>query len=298
MKPAPILAYLLILQAAPPPLLQPQRVETPVVKPKVAETPSKAEIPKSDSADHATGIEQKTTKNSYWREAFAPSALSNWAVVLVGMGGIIAALSTLSTIRRQTEHIARQALSMRYQTTILRESAAATRKAAEATQKSVEIIINKERARIVVKPDKLSLREGSLIYAVEYKVFNYGPTFAFIDQNRAEVKISADRSLPQREFAFPMSLPEAIGPDTEGIKQNAFFLQNVRLDKGEIERILKEESFVHFFGFIKYRDVFQEVRETKFAYVWTFASLPPPPGAERNGFWMENGTEGEDRCTT
>ncbi len=50
-----------------------------------------------------------------WHEAIAPQSWSNWALVLVGVGGIWAALRTLRAIRRQ-------ARSMRRQTTILRNN--------------------------------------------------------------------------------------------------------------------------------------------------------------------------------
>lgn len=44
-----------------------------------------------------------------WHDAFAPPTWSNWALFLAGLAGIIAAIITLFTIRRQTDHIARQA---------------------------------------------------------------------------------------------------------------------------------------------------------------------------------------------
>src|SRR5215469_10144412 len=37
-----------------------------------------------------------------WHKAFAPESLSNWVLMLVGIGGTLAALRTLKTINRQT----------------------------------------------------------------------------------------------------------------------------------------------------------------------------------------------------
>lgn len=56
---------------------------------------------------------------AYLQKAFAPEFLSNWALAFIGLFGVIAALKTLSVIKRQS-------VSMRRQTTILRHSVDAT----------------------------------------------------------------------------------------------------------------------------------------------------------------------------
>jgi len=63
-----------------------------------------------------------------WHKAFAPESLSNWVLMLVGIGGTLAALRTLKTINRQT--------------TFLRQSAQATENAVQATLRNTEVLVN------------------------------------------------------------------------------------------------------------------------------------------------------------
>ncbi len=65
-------------------------------------------------------------KGMNWHEAFAPSTLSNWALVIVGIGAIIAALLTLNKIKDQT--------------TATREAAVATQSSAKAAEESVRLL--------------------------------------------------------------------------------------------------------------------------------------------------------------
>ena len=55
-------------------------------------------------AQPTTQIKEPNTKNrtqNVWREAFGPATWPNWALVIVGIGGIYAAIKTLKTIEAQ-----------------------------------------------------------------------------------------------------------------------------------------------------------------------------------------------------
>jgi hypothetical protein len=105
-----------------------------------------------------------------WRNAFSPPTWSNWALVIVGIGAIISALRTLSAIRKQTEHIGRQALSMRRQTKILRASVAVAEKNAQSAKITADALINSERAWV----------DGEIVNNSALRITNYGRTPAYL----------------------------------------------------------------------------------------------------------------------
>jgi hypothetical protein len=198
--------------------------------------------------------------------------------------------------RRQTRHIARQARSMRYQTTHLKNSV-------DAARANVDIVINKERARIRVEPGPLEWNShvGS-IYAINYKVFNYGYTRAFIERAQAEITVNKHKNPPEKpEHSWPMGLPQAVEPNIDGLANNAFFIPPT-LTAQQIESIREHKLFVHFWGAVQYKDVFyvrgQSLRETRFTYIWVYSDFPTPPGEQKHGFWMKNGTEGQNYYET
>ena len=172
---------------------------------------------------------------------------------------------------------------------IMESQARGAADSAAAANKSVEIILDKERARVRVKPGKLNL--GPIAMVANYSVFNYGPTFAFIEGARAEIKVSTEKTIPNTDWFMPMSLPEAIDTNVEGIKDKAFFIETVSKLQEVIETIRAEKSFVHFVGGIEYKDVFGKEHKTEFAYVWTFSTLPTRPGEERDGYWLRYRTD-------
>jgi hypothetical protein len=101
-----------------------------------------------------------------------------------------------------------------------------------------------------------------------------------------------------------MGLPPAIEPNNDGLANRAFFVPGMRLSPEQIEGIRQQKLFVHFWGAIQYKDVFENGRETRFAYVWIYSDLPnlPLPGdvpeKEHHAFWVKNGTQGEDYYET
>jgi len=113
-------------------------------------------------------------KANKWQEAVAPPTWSNWALVFVGIGAIVAALCTLGIIRTQTAHIARQAVSMRRQTTILRKSAEATNRSVEL--QSVQWVTLKNWRSRLSQPYMLNI-EVDLINETSFPLTLRGTTF-------------------------------------------------------------------------------------------------------------------------
>jgi hypothetical protein len=197
---------------------------------------------------------------SIWQKAFSPESWPAWALVLVGVGGILAALRTLRAIERQAGIMERQT--------------AAAETAAEAANKNIEMFISKERARLRIdlKPLSLSPKYGSA-YTVDFAVNIYGATEAYIVETRCAAYVLPWENVGSPEVAsavmFPIhSLPNVIPPNAPAYEQHAF----LHLDHPEpiISEISLNRLFVGLRGFIKYRDVFDRERETRFRYVWRF----------------------------
>src|SRR5579871_4097717 len=132
-------------------------------------------------------------------------------VILAGAGvyGVRVGVRTLRILRRQAA-------------AAIWATRAATR-SANAAKASIGLLINKERARIRVQPGALSL-PASPIHSVEYKVFNYGYTRAFVQRAQVEITVSADKNPPRRpEHSWPMGLTPAIEPSAEGYPFRTYF---------------------------------------------------------------------------
>jgi hypothetical protein len=193
--------------------------------------------------------------------------------------------------QRATESIERQAGIMERQT-------AAAEKAASVAEQNVEIFISKERARITIEPGELMLASPNdpfPIDEVSYKVFCHGTTQAFPEAESwamCVVTTSAERS--DSGFHAHASLPSVINPTTEGINKTAVVLGEVG-----IVRIKKGELFIHFYGSIKYRDVFDRERYTNFRYTWKEYSLSDGTVEDTDlcGRWDKCGTKEDNEST-
>ena len=152
-----------------------------------AKETKKPEPKPTTSSDSVVVIQQETAtaqdngaKNAskgYLARLIAPENLPNIVLCFVGIGGIIIALCTLKVIERQTRHIARQAQSMRYQTTHLKNSVTQATIAANAAKDSADALINSERAWVIVHAE---LAHDMGKFFIRPKVMNLGKTIARI----------------------------------------------------------------------------------------------------------------------
>jgi hypothetical protein len=107
------------------------------------------------------------------------------ALVIVGTVGVIAAFRTLKGIETQTGHIARQALSMRRQTTHLKNSVKAAQAGVEAALLNARAIIDSERPWIEIElgpPESDPLDENDAgLFNCSVRIKNHGRTVALIE---------------------------------------------------------------------------------------------------------------------
>jgi len=173
----------------------------------------------------------------------------------------------------------------------------AAKAGAEATRQSVEMLMSKERARLRVDIAPFELKKEFGVYRVNFTVSNPGPTAAFIVETGC-VTYYLPPSLIASENAgsaaiFPLStLPSVISPNSPPIQQYAFLFIT---DEWLIPEIKKGTFFVGMRGFIKYRDVFDRDRETRFRYVWKYLTMYGL--GEEYGNWEKCGTEAENQAT-
>ena len=167
---------------------------------------------------------------------------------------------------------------MEQQTGILVESNIATRKAAEAAAKSAEIsklsvdlMISKERARIRIEMGDVKLGDPGDEYAIDevtFQLFCHGTTPAFIVERMGRVTVS-DSPAPVKATRHPIggSLPNVVYPSPYAIMTSTVHIHQ-HLDDSSRDAIREGKLIVQFFGQIKYRDVFDNMRETRFRYRW------------------------------
>lgn len=187
-----------------------------------------------------------TDSESYFCRLIAPANLPNIYLVLIGIGGIFAAIGTL-------HHIRRQAQSMRFQTTILRDS--------------VKAQIAIERAWITVDEAFLSQKMGREWF-IRPTVRNLGKTIARVR------KISLGGQSLQREGKFPdtPSYPESRSyHDFVLLSGQEFPVDEVLVLPVTWERVKDAQTGIftmYFFGCIEYLDLANNERTARFVLVW------------------------------
>jgi len=210
-----------------------------------------------------------------WRCAFEPSTWSNWALVLIGFAGVWAALWTLSTIKEQTK--------------LLRESVA-------VSKKSIDIIVAKERARLELVPEYpaiASIHDPVLKNAVHYKLRLQGTTPATIVETRAWAQITDSLKPFQTGSYTQLFIPTILLPASKDIEGEVYMsvpdstLSNP-IDIGDLVRSRK--LFVHFYGYIRYEDIFEGKWRYPFRYIW-LAEL------NNTGKWIRSDVEADNTET-
>jgi len=205
---------------------------------------------------------------SYFHELLAN--LPNLLLVGVGIGGIIIGVCTLKNIARQT------GLLVVYTAATRRSLRAATR-SADAARDSVNLVINKERARILLGSlAPLNLTVDAPLKA-EFSLLYYGSTPAFDVTSEIRIAISESReSFEKTPFPHGIhDLPSIVFPKNITVVFNDFLLRPIPLDRTTAQKIDRSEIFVHIQAIVRYIDFFDRPRETAFHYQWNAPDRSP-----------------------
>ena len=151
---------------------------------------------------------------------------------------------------------------------IMQKQARATEIAAHAATKSADALISKERARIEIIAGKVQVASGTGI-GISCYLNNVGPTTAFIEDGGVacveaakEIEVNYEECI---KIPFVGNIPANSRTPTQ-------FLVPLRpkfmLTNDEVLQIRNGNSFVHFYGYIRYRDVFDRSRRVQVHLRW------------------------------
>jgi hypothetical protein len=201
-------------------------------------------------------------------------------------------------MRDQFQTMQKQVLEMGKQTAVLERSVTVAEKSAFAAAANIKIFKDKERARLRIEVANLSIKEREfLTHAVTSTIFHDGPTNAIYVDGRAEALLSDKQELPRplAEADWPMTLGQVIKPEDKPIEfQARFHTLGLELSSEQIKAINEGKLFVHFFGHIRFQDVFGDKWVLRFRRRWEFTSMKLPPGMPLFGTWLQYGPDSEN----
>jgi hypothetical protein len=141
------------------------------------------------------------------------------------------------------------------------------------TRRSIEVQIAKERARIRVKVDdlKLVLRQTGRFNAVNCTLINSGPTEGFVDDFRAKlIRVPHKTISVSYDECRRWSISDPIPAKSQMNKSAVIVLEpEMFLEDKDVISINKSESFIHFYGIVKYHDMFDRKRQSTIHLRWT-----------------------------
>jgi hypothetical protein len=258
-----------------------------------------ADCKKAENNESAVSISKLPTANvtiqSNAKRDF-PDWVTFWvsfALAIVGFGGVGVGIFTVLYIKRQTFEMAYQRLLMRRslstmrrqsalmekQTEILDKSVAAAKTSADAANAQIQMVKDKERARVSVSmSDKeFVLRRTYFFDKMTIKIANDGTTSAFNVKAKGHVTGQPSDNLPSMWIFLPLVVPNVIRANNEPIEADVFFLEPLSFKDMENSEI---PYFLHVGGVVEYEDVFGDSHKTTFRYRLRVSVVDPIPGTE------------------
>lgn len=226
--------------------------------------------------------------SGYLHEAFAPSTLSNWVLAGVGFFGVLAAVCTLRTIRRQT---------------------IATETAANAAKTSADAIITGDRPWLLVEKvdvgDKIQspylvpveVNRERLTHCVFF-IKNYGKTPAKMLAEKAELQMSEKPASPPDASIYRMDQVRehpSVFPQGEHFAVEAILTQSGIINQADRNAILGGTKFLWLCGCMRYRDTFE--RENAVDYETCFCYLYETRIKTLEPFWRPFGPHEYNRAS-
>ena len=226
-------------------------------------------------------------------QAPAPSKPSDLEIKMTWFAGALAAVAVLQffallwqtfSLRKLAKASSSHTQEMEYQSRVLdgqlkvmseqlaavKETASASTMSAAAAKDSIDRIICKERARLRVELQPFYLNFNAPSPAC-YTIQHEGSTDAFVMDSHVSVYVSPSRNPdPSCVNGRPMPIPRVMGAQNPMVAAQDVLHP---FTPEEIDEIRQLKSFVHFTGFIRYKDVFEGEHETRFNRVWSIARM-------------------------
>jgi hypothetical protein len=197
----------------------------------------------------------------------------DWGIWIFNGGLLAVGYLQWRVLRRQRDIMADHATHLQKLAKAADANATAAQSNASAALLSAEAFSSKERAQIGIRLRDLVLKPSDIaIHGVTFRVVNFGPTRAFITEaNCAAYTVPMENfNLGDETILGKLDLPKIVTP-RDFIKRTAYYIFSV--DTEEIAEIKADRVFVEIKGIIKYDDVFDEHRETRFRYRWKYNQL-------------------------
>lgn len=241
-------------------------------------------------SQESTVIEEGSPKEKhekFFRQSFAPEFFSNWILVLVGIGAIVSALCTLGVIRRQTKHIARQAVSMRRQTTILRDSVAAIKEQGKILERQTKAVEGSVSLQKTLKRQWLEYENWRIEPAWERSISTDIRILFDISNN-------TDMPLTIQSITLSINLKNTTSDARIDIppKKSHPVSLDVDLTREQVQNYIHDNLVLTFMGAVSYRDAFRDDRSQGISRIFTggksgFTSTEGPG-------WIPSEEEDED----
>lgn len=208
-------------------------------------------------------------------------------LVVVGIVGAGIALYTLAEIKKEVEHA-----------NII---AVAARDAANAALLNARAVINSERAWLlpailVEPPNLLEMARDSYPNSIEIAVRfnNAGRTPAWVTGWYCTTLITPNERVTPFDYGEGHSSLNQGEPMTAGSNDN-LYVDFAVPELSTIADIQQGRSYFYVYGFLNYRDVFNQTHQTYFSRRYSRRQFAP--GTSEEG-WMVIGPEGANRNTT
>jgi len=202
---------------------------------------------------------------------------------------------------RQWKAMRGQGSLMEKQTGVLERSVAASEKSADAAKDNIELFTNRERAWLRIQVAPIELYKGEIL-DVRYQVLHYGPTDAILTNSTTSAVVTDSTDIPSEwEAQYPFGFgpdPQIIKPAQQPINGSIPIETRDDFTREEESAALKQgKRFIHFSGFIEYRDVFGKARVTRFRFLWSRHPFLSSVNQNMGGDWKKHGPT-EDNSET
>lgn len=263
-----------------------------------------------------------------WQQLILNNPLwAQWALVIVGMLTMLAivwqavetkraaqasqrAIGIMERQTKATEDSAKATqdtvTAIRQQVDLMERQTAATEKAAIAASENIEIFISRERARLRVDLLPFNVTDGDgETHLANFVITMHGHTSAFITGSGASAYFLPKNAINVEGVSdavmFPIpDLPSTIPPGSPPINTYSFLFIDDHHDL-IISEIECGRMVIGIRGFIKYWDVFDKPRETRFRYSWSLEVGPLGAMGIINklsdGQWVQSGPPEDNRET-
>jgi hypothetical protein len=282
------------------PLIDPATGERIEIDPETGERIRKTTAPVLPTASQPTAVRNETDAD---RDASGVNIqrkieVFTGVLAVVGVFQLAVMFLTWRVYARQAGIMEQQRATMQSQWTTMQGQLEAIQSQIAESKQDREMFVSKERPRLMVELCELELpketTEDLWFLSVDYQVFIYGITPAFIEESGVNFWLSDSATPPSRRGIGRLVKGKIITPTDQPIKDTAIGFSLIT-DKPTVEKIMEGKQHIHFSGHVRYRDVFGKVYETRLRKLWHFSDHKNLDGT-RWAYWKDSGQEEDNRA--